>query len=125
MHAEVCEDMWVPVPPSHEAALARRERPAQPLGLPDHRRPGRGPPPHRPLVELACTAAYAYAAASGGESTTDLSWDGMTMVYEMGLLLGQSERFPDGPRATVVDVDLDAIRQERMRQVTFDDNAEA
>ena len=31
-----------------------------------------------------CNAAYLYAAASAGESSTDLSWDGMTMVYEMG-----------------------------------------
>jgi NAD+ synthase (glutamine-hydrolysing) len=43
-----------------------------------------------------CNAAYLYAAASAGESTTDLSWDGMTMVYEMGDLLGQSARFPEG-----------------------------
>ncbi len=44
------------------------------------------------------------------------------MVYECGDLLGESERFPDGPRRTVVDVDLDRIRQERLRQGTFDDN---
>ena len=47
------------------------------------------------------------------------------MVYEMGDLLGESERFPDGPRRTVVDVDLDRLRQERMRQGSFHDNAEA
>jgi NAD+ synthase (glutamine-hydrolysing) len=72
-----------------------------------------------------CNAAYAYAAASAGESTTDLSWDGMTMVYEMGDLLGETERFPDGARRTVVDVDLDRLRQERMRQGSFDDNGRA
>ena len=44
------------------------------------------------------------------------------MVYECGDLLGESERFPDGPRRTVVDVDLDRIRQERLRQGTHDDN---
>ena len=47
------------------------------------------------------------------------------MVYEMGDLLGESERFPDGPRRTVVDVDLDRLRQERIRQGSFDDNADA
>src|SRR4051794_10447969 len=47
------------------------------------------------------------------------------MVYECGDLLGESERFPAGARRTVVDVDLDRIRQERMRQGTFDDNARA
>ena len=63
-----------------------------------------------------------YAAASAGESTTDLSWDGMTMVYEQGDLLGQSERFPTGAQATVVDIDLDRLRQERIRQGSFVDN---
>ena len=69
-----------------------------------------------------CAAAYVYAAAGQGESTTDLSWDGQTMVYECGDLLGEGERFPDGPRRTVVDVDLDRLRQERLRQGSFDDN---
>jgi NAD+ synthase (glutamine-hydrolysing) len=44
------------------------------------------------------------------------------MVYELGELLGETERFPEGPRRTVVDVDLDRIRQDRLRQGTFDDN---
>ena len=47
------------------------------------------------------------------------------MIYECGGLLAESERFPDGPRRSVADVDLDRIRQERMRQGTFDDNASA
>jgi NAD+ synthase (glutamine-hydrolysing) len=47
------------------------------------------------------------------------------MVYELGELLGETERFPDGPRRTTVDVDLLRIRQERMRQGTFDDNRRA
>ena len=45
-----------------------------------------------------CLAAYVYAAAGSGESSTDLSWDGQTMVYELGQLLAETERFPDGPR---------------------------
>ena len=69
-----------------------------------------------------CSAAYVFAAAGQGESTTDLSWDGQTMVYECGDLLAEGDRFPDGPRMTVADVDLDRIRQERIRQGTFDDN---
>ena len=63
-----------------------------------------------------CLAAYVYAAAGEGESTTDLSWDGQTMVDECGDLLGESERFPEGPRRTVVDVDLDRIRLDRRRE---------
>jgi NAD+ synthase (glutamine-hydrolysing) len=71
---------------------------------------------------MRCTTAYVYTAAGPGESSTDLSWDGQTMIYELGSLLGESERFPDGPRRTVADVDLARIRAERLRQGTFDDN---
>jgi NAD+ synthase (glutamine-hydrolysing) len=63
-----------------------------------------------------------YAAAGMGESTNDVSWDGQTMIYEGGLLLADTERFPDGPRRSVADIDLDRLRQERIRQGTFDDN---
>ncbi|MBZ5740298.1 NAD(+) synthase [Nocardioides mangrovi] len=122
LHAEVCEDMWVPVPPSAEAALAGATVLANLSGSPITVARAED---RRLLVRSAsarCSAAYLYAAAGQGESTTDLSWDGQTMVYECGDLLGESERFPDGPRRTVVDVDLDRIRQERLRQGTFDDN---
>ena len=122
LHVEVCEDMWVPVPPSARAALAGATVLANISGSPIT--VGRAED-RRLLVRSAsarCAAAYVYAAAGQGESTTDLSWDGQTMVYECGNLLGESERFPDGPRRTVVDVDLDRLRQERLRQGSFDDN---
>ncbi|HZC29529.1 MAG TPA: NAD(+) synthase [Gaiellaceae bacterium] len=69
-----------------------------------------------------CLAAYVYAAAGQGESTTDLSWDGQTTIFENGVLLAETDRFPDGDRRAVADVDLDLLRQERMRMGTFDDN---
>src|SRR6478735_5028749 len=125
VHVEICEVMWVPVAPSHEAALAGAtvllNLSASPITV------GRAEDRHllARSASARCNAAYLYAAASAGESSTDLSWDGMTMVYEMGDLLGESERFPDGPRRTVVDIDLDRLRQERQRQGTFGDNAEA
>jgi len=122
VHVEVCEDIWVPVPPSSLAALAGAtvllNLSASPITV--------GRAEDRRLVvrdqSYRCSAAYVYTAAGQGESSTDLSWDGQTMVYEAGDLLGETERFPDGPRATVVDVDLDRLRQERLRQGTFDDN---
>ncbi len=122
LFVEVCEDMWVPVPPSSRAALAGATVLANISGSPITI--GRAEE-RRQLVSSAsarCLAAYLYAAAGEGESSTDLSWDGQTMVYECGELLGESERFPAGARRTVVDVDLERIRQERMRQGSFDDN---
>jgi NAD+ synthase (glutamine-hydrolysing) len=122
LHVEICEDMWVPVPPSARAALAGATVLANLSGCPITVARAED---RRLLVRSAsvrCLAAYVYAAAGEGESSTDLSWDGQTMVYECGELLGETERFPAGPRRTVVDVDLDRIRQERLRQGTFEDN---
>ncbi|WP_134767609.1 NAD(+) synthase [Nocardioides sp. 1609] len=121
-HVEICEDMWVPVPPSATAALAGAHVLLNLSGSPITIARAED---RRMLVKSAsarCQAAYVYAAAGQGESTTDLSWDGQTMVYECGDLLAEGERFPEGARRTVADVDLDRIRQERQRQGTFDDN---
>ena len=122
VHAEVCEDMWVPVPPASLAALAGATVQLNLSGSPitiaraDDRK----------LLAQSASArnlsAYVYAAAGMGESTNDVSWDGQTMIYEAGTLLAETERFPDGPRHAVADVDLDRLRQDRIRQGTFDDN---
>jgi NAD+ synthase (glutamine-hydrolysing) len=122
LHVDVCEDLWVPVPPSAEASLAGATVLLNLSGSPIT--VGRAEE-RRLLVRsqsARCLAAYLYAAAGMGESSTDLSWDGQTMVYEMGKLLAETERFPDGPRRAVADVDLLRIRQERLRMGTFDDN---
>lgn len=123
-HVEVCEDMWVPVPPSAKAALAGATVLVNISGSPIT--VGRAAE-REALVKAAssrCTAAYLYTAAGQGESSTDLAWDGQAMVYEMGTELAASERFAQGPQFTITDVDLDALRQERSRQGTFDDNGE-
>jgi NAD+ synthase (glutamine-hydrolysing) len=122
LHVEVCEDMWVPVPPSAEAALAGATVLANLSGSPITV----GRAEDRCLLARSassrCLAAYVYAAAGEGESTTDLSWDGQTMIWENGVLLADSERFPKGGRRSVADVDLDLLRAERLRMGTFDDN---
>jgi NAD+ synthase (glutamine-hydrolysing) len=121
-HVEVCEDLWVPVAPSAEAALAGATLLLNLSGSPIT--VGRAED-RRLLVRsqsARCLAAYVYTAAGPGESSTDLSWDGQTMVYELGQLLAETDRFPDGARRAVADVDLLRLRQERLRQGTFDDN---
>ncbi|MFK4265926.1 NAD(+) synthase [Streptomyces milbemycinicus] len=125
LHAEICEDMWVPVPPSAEAALAGATVLVNLSGSPIT--VGRAED-RRLLCRSAsarCLAAYVYAAAGLGESTTDLSWDGQTMIYENGVLLAETDRFPLDDRYAVADVDLDLLRQERQRMGTFDDNRRA
>src|SRR6185437_1739123 len=122
LHVEICEDMFVPIPPSAEAALAGATVLANLSGSPITI----GRADDRSLLARSasqrCLAAYVYAAAGEGESTTDLAWDGQTMVWENGVLLAESERFPKGERRSVADVDLELLRSERLRMGTFDDN---
>lgn len=122
LHVEICEDMFVPVPPSAHAALAGATVLANLSGSPITI----GRAEDRALLARSasarCLASYVYAAAGEGESSTDLAWDGQTMIYENGRLLASSERFPKGDRRSVADVDLDLLRAERLRMGTFDDN---
>jgi NAD+ synthase (glutamine-hydrolysing) len=122
LHVEICEDMFVPIPPSAEAALSGATVLANLSGSPitigraeDRRLLARS-------ASSRCLAAYVYAAAGEGESTTDLAWDGQTMIWENGVLLAESERFPKGERRSVADVDTELLRSERLRMGTFDDN---
>ena len=124
-HAEVCEDMWVPVPPSSLAALAGATVLVNLSGSPVTV----GRAEDRELLVRASSsrglAACVFAAAGQGESSTDLAWDGQTLVYENGELLGSTERFAEGARATVVDVDIEGLLAERVRQGSFEDNRRA
>jgi NAD+ synthase (glutamine-hydrolysing) len=122
LHVEVCEDMFVPVPPSAEAALVGATVLANLSGSPITiaRAEDRGLLARS--ASARCLAAYVYSAAGEGESSTDLAWDGQTMIWENGRLLADSERFPSGPQRSVADVDLELLRSERLRMGTFDDN---
>ncbi|MGB2934502.1 MAG: NAD(+) synthase [Nostocoides sp.] len=122
LNVEICEDMWVPIPPAAEAALAGATVIANLSGSPITVAKAE----ERKLLSASGSsrylAGYVYAAAGEGESSTDLAWDGQTFVYEAGTLLAESERFPMGPRASVADLDLGTLAMDRLRQGTFDDN---
>ncbi|WP_300081303.1 NAD(+) synthase [Propioniciclava sp.] len=119
---EVCEDLWVPIPPAAEAALAGATVIANLSGSPIT--VAKAVDRHLLCASASSRylSAYVYAAAGEGESSTDLAWDGQTMIYENGTLLAESERFPEGARASIADIDVGTLRQERLRQGTFDDN---
>ena len=122
LHVEICEDFWVPIPPSAEAALAGATVLANLSGSPITI--GRADT-RRVLCQaqsMRCLAAYLYAAAGAGESTTEVSWDGQCMIFENGQLLAEGERFTAQAHWVCADVDLDRLRQDRMRMGTFDDN---
>ena len=89
VHAEICEDMWVPIPPSGEAAVAG----ATVLANLSASNITIGKAETRRLLcrsqSARCLAAYLYAAAGAGESTTDLAWDGQASVFENGDTAGR------------------------------------
>ena len=121
-HVEICEDVWVPIPPSAQAALAG----ATVLANLSASNITIGKAESRNLLACSqsarCLAAYLYAAAGAGESTTDLAWDGQASIFENGEILAASDRFSTGAHYSIADIDLDLLRQERMRMGSFDDN---
>ena len=120
--AEICEDLWTPIPPSAHAALAgatvllNLSASNITIAKADYRRDLVGSQSAR------CLAAYLYSAAGPGESTTDLAWDGHALIYENGTRLAESERFFDHPQLICADLDLERLVQERMRQTSFGDS---
>src|SRR5258706_1755867 len=119
LHVEICEDLWVPAPPSSYASLAGATVVANlsasniVVGKEGYR--------HQLVANQSarCIAAYLYSAAGQGESTTDLAWDGHALIYENGTLLGESQRFSTAPQLAFADVDLGRLQADRMRQNTF------
>ncbi|MGI3899843.1 MAG: NAD(+) synthase [Janthinobacterium lividum] len=122
---EVCEDMWVPEPPAGALALAGATVLANLSGSPITIGRARSRELLCQATSARCLAAYVYAAAGVGESTTDLSWDGQTVIYENAVKLAEGERFAASAQITMADVDLDLLRQERISTGSFDDNARA
>jgi NAD+ synthase (glutamine-hydrolysing) len=122
VHAEICEDIWIPVPPSSQAALAG----ATVLANLSASNITIGKAETRRLLcasqSARCVAAYLYAAAGAGESTTDLAWDGQASIFENGATLAETERFPTASQFAVADIDLDQLRHERMQTGSFDTN---
>ncbi|MBC8161697.1 MAG: NAD(+) synthase [Roseiflexaceae bacterium] len=122
LHAEICEDVWTPIPPSTFAALAGATVLANlsasniTIGKAEYRRDLCASQSGR------CVAAYLYSAAGPGESTTDLAWDGHALIYENNELLAESARFPAEEQIITADIDLERLAQERMRLSSFNDS---
>jgi NAD+ synthase (glutamine-hydrolysing) len=121
-HVEICEDVWVPIPPSSFAALAGASVLVN-LSA-SNVVTGKAGYRHQLVSQQSarCLAAYLYTSAGRGESTTDMAWDGQSLVYENGELLASSERFLDDSHLIFADVDLERLAQERIRQTTFGDS---
>ncbi len=116
---ELCEDVWAVVPPSSDAALSgatilvNLSASNEVLGKADYR---------RDLVKsqsARCLAAYCYAAAGAGESTTDLVFSGHSIIAENGRLLTETKRFSFDTEMAIADVDVQRMTAERLKNNTF------
>ena len=120
--AEICEDLWGPIPPSAVQALLgctlllNASASNELIGKADYR---------RSLVvgqSARCIAAYAYACAGPlDETSTDTVLSGHCMIAENGSMIKESQRFGDGDRLTVGDIDIDRLVNDRMRTNSFND----
>ncbi len=123
LHTDICEDLWTPVPPGTIAALSGATVLANlsasniTVGKWEYR---------QQLVTTSAAknlAVQLYSAAGFGESTADLAWDGHGLVAERGELVGETARFVIGGTHTVVDIDLRALAEDRLRQSSWGQNA--
>lgn len=120
---EICEDLWTVIPPSGHLALAGATLLANPsastevLGKAPYRR-------HLVAQQSArCLAAYVYAGAGAGESSTDVVYSGHGIVAENGVVLGETERFSFETRHIVTDVDVQHLAHNRLKSSAFRDEA--
>jgi NAD+ synthase (glutamine-hydrolysing) len=122
LHVEVCEDLWVAIPPSTFGALAGATVLANlsasniTIGKAAFRRTLCSAQSARTI------AAYLYTAAGMGESTTDLAWDGQAIIFENGDLLAEAERFSTEEQLVTCDVDLDRLVADRAGTSSYGDS---
>lgn len=120
---EICEDLWVPIPPSCRLAMAGAQVILN-LSASDDLI-GK----YSYLTSLLrqqsarCLCAYAYTSAGWGESSTDLTFDGKAIICENGAVLCANRRWDPSDNIAIADVDIEAIDRDRLHMTTFADCA--
>ena len=116
---EICQDLWVPVPPCSQAAVAGAQlilnlsASNEYLFKHEYR---------KSLISATASrlyAAYIYCSCAEGESTTDLVWAGSSLICENGTLLAEAERFARGSRFIIADVDVERLETLRAKEHSF------
>jgi NAD+ synthase (glutamine-hydrolysing) len=116
---EICEDAWVASPPSGAMAAAgatlliNLSASPETLGKCSYR---------RALVEAQsarCLAAYVYASAGPGESSTDLVFSGHSLIAEYGQVLAETSRFQFATQFAIADIDIQRLVHERLRNNSY------
>jgi len=116
---EICEDLWMPVPPSSGLAMQGADlifnlsASNELVGKNRYR---------KSLVQQQsgrCNAAYIYASAGWDESTTDMVFSGSCFIAENGAILAESERFSPGSELIIADIDIEALRHDRLKNTNY------
>ena len=116
---EICEDLWVPVPPSSLLAMeganiifnlsASNELIGKHAYL-------------RSLIcqqSARCMAGYVYASSGFGESSTDLVFAGNGIIAENGNLLAESPRFTMEEQLVISEIDIETLQNDRQVNTSF------
>jgi len=116
---EICEDVWAPIPPSNNLALAGADivfnlsASDELIGKHDYLRSLLAQQSARTI------SGYVYASCGFGESTQDVVYGGNAMIFENGKLLAEGERFSFQPQIQVGQIDIEKLRTERRQNTTF------
>jgi len=116
---EICEDLWVPAPPSSFQAMAgatllfNLSASNEVIGKYEYRRNLVGQQSGR------CIAGYVYASAGTGESTTDIVFGGHSIIAEYGVIIRESERFRADEQLVYADIDVEKLANDRFKNTCF------
>jgi NAD+ synthase (glutamine-hydrolysing) len=116
---EICEDLWMPIPPSSKLAMQgidvifNLSASNELVGKNEYR---------KSLIlqqSARCNAGYVYASAGCGESSTDLVFSGACFIAENGTMLSESKRFSMNNELIIADIDIFALRNARLKNTNF------
>ena len=116
---ELCQDLWVPVPPCTAAALAGAKII---LNLSASNEVLMKQQYRRQLVGTTAAklhAGYVYCSSGYGESTQDLVWTGSSMIYESGTRLAENERFQTSSCYIAADIDTERLTSGRLKDASY------
>lgn len=119
---EICEDLWVPNPPSSSKVLAGANIIANLSASDEYVSKAQY---RKDLVSnqsARCICGYVYAGASVYESTTDLVFSGATLIAENGAVIAQGKRFSRDNVITVADIDVEKLNALRRKNMSFENN---
>lgn len=122
---EICEDLWVPIPPSSRLALAGAQVILNLSASDDLIGKYTYLKSLLSQQSARCLCAYAYAGAGWGESSTDLTFDGKAIIAENGTILQANSRWNPADNTSIADIDIEAIDHDRLHNTSFAECAQA